>query len=170
MQHSLFCHILVDCYIVSILVLIHQSILQQHDIVEYSLPQLLRHPLTLDVTSIILYINNIKRNSFILLTTWGMTVSCLVDHFDVCLESLAWSHALQWCHSGHDGVSNHRRLHCLLNPLFRRRSRKTSKIRITGLCVGNSLVTSEFPTHMASNAENVSIWKGCIEWAFILIG
>ena len=37
-------------------------------------------------------------------------------------------------------------------------SKKTSKLRLTGLCVGNSLVTGEFPAQMASNAENVSIW------------
>ena len=42
--------------------------------------------------------------------------------------------------------------------LFRRRSKKTSKLRVTGLCVGNSPGTGEFPAQMASNAENVSIW------------
>ena len=36
--------------------------------------------------------------------------------------------------------------------------RKTSKLRVTGLCAGNSPVTGEFPAQMASNAENVSIW------------
>ena len=40
----------------------------------------------------------------------------------------------------------------------RRRSKKTSKLRVTGLCAGNSPVTGEFPTQMASNAENVPIW------------
>ena len=30
--------------------------------------------------------------------------------------------------------------------------------RVTGLCVGNSLVSGEFLTQMASKAENVSIW------------
>ena len=40
----------------------------------------------------------------------------------------------------------------------RRRSKKTSKVRLTGLCAGNSPVTGEFPTQMASNAEKVSIW------------
>ena len=35
---------------------------------------------------------------------------------------------------------------------------KTSKLRVTGLCVGNSPVTCEFPAQMASNAENFSIW------------
>ena len=47
---------------------------------------------------------------------------------------------------------------CLLNRLFRRGSKKTSKVRITGLCVGNSPVIGEFPAQMASNAENVSIY------------
>ena len=45
-----------------------------------------------------------------------------------------------------------------LNCLFRHRSKKRSKLRVTGLCAGNSPVTGEFPAQMASNAENVSIW------------
>ena len=36
--------------------------------------------------------------------------------------------------------------------------KKTSKLRVTGLCAENSPVTGEFPAQMASNAENVSIW------------
>ena len=32
------------------------------------------------------------------------------------------------------------------------------KLCVTGLCVGNSPVTGEFPAQMASNADNVSIW------------
>ena len=40
----------------------------------------------------------------------------------------------------------------------RPRSKKTSKLRVTGLCEGNSPVTGEFPAQRASNAENVSIW------------
>ena len=52
---------------------------------------------------------------------------------------------LQWRHNESDGVSNHRRLDCLLNHLFRRRSKKTAKLRVTGLCEGNSPVTGEFP-------------------------
>ena len=46
--------------------------------------------------------------------------------------------SLQWRHNDHDGVSNHQPHGCLLNRLFRRRSKKTSKLRVTGLCVGNS--------------------------------
>ena len=61
-------------------------------------------------------------------------------------------------HNGCDSVSNHQPHDCLLNRLFRHRSKKTSKLRVTGLCVGNSPGTGEFPAQMASNAENVSIW------------
>ena len=46
--------------------------------------------------------------------------------------------ALQWRHNDHDGVSNYQPHGCLLNRLFRRRSKKTSKLRVTGLCVGNA--------------------------------
>ena len=46
---------------------------------------------------------------------------------------------------------------CLLNLLFRCRSKKTSELRITGLCAGNPSVTGEFPAQMGSNMENVSI-------------
>ena len=45
---------------------------------------------------------------------------------------------LHWRHNDNDGVSNHQPHGCLLNRLFRRRSKKTSKLRVTGLCVGNS--------------------------------
>ena len=65
---------------------------------------------------------------------------------------------LQWRHNGRDGVSDHQPHDCLLNRLFRRRSKKTSKLRVTGLCVGNWPITGEFPTQRASNAENVFIW------------
>ena len=46
--------------------------------------------------------------------------------------------ALHWRHNDHDDVSNHQPHGCLLNRLFRRISKKTSKLRVTGLCVGNS--------------------------------
>ena len=61
-------------------------------------------------------------------------------------------------HNDHAGVSNHQPHGCLLNRLFRRKSKKTSKLRVTGLCVGNSPGTGEFPAQMTSYAENVSIW------------
>ena len=48
---------------------------------------------------------------------------------------------LQWCHNERDSISNHRRLDCLLNGSFRRRSKETSKLHVAGLCEGNSPVT-----------------------------
>ena len=45
---------------------------------------------------------------------------------------------LHWSHNDHGGVSNYQSQGCLLNCLFRRRSKKTSKLRVTGLCAGNS--------------------------------
>ena len=66
--------------------------------------------------------------------------------------------SLQWRHYGRDSVSNHQPHDCLLKRLFRRKSKKTPKLRVTCLCAGNSPVTGEFPAQRASNAENVSIW------------
>ena len=69
-----------------------------------------------------------------------------------------WVSTLQWRHKEHDGVSNQRRLDCLLNRLFRHGSRNTSRLRVTGLCEGNPPVTGGFPSQRAGNAKNVSIW------------
>ena len=87
-------------------------------------------------------------------------------HHPPCLQFCTYSweiwfhrpvvNSLQWRHKGHDGVSNHQPRRCLLNHLFRCRSKKTSKLRVTGLCAGNSPRTGEFPAKMTSNAENVS--------------
>ena len=73
-------------------------------------------------------------------------------------EGLVQECTLRWRHNGSDSVSNHQTYDCLLNRLFKCRSKKTSKLRVTGLCVGNSAGTGEFPAQMASYAENVSIW------------
>ena len=50
--------------------------------------------------------------------------------------------SLQW---RHNSVSDHQPHDCLLNLLFGRNSKKTSKLRVIGLCDGNSPVTGEFP-------------------------
>ena len=65
---------------------------------------------------------------------------------------------LQWRHNGGDGVSSHQPHDRLLNHLFRRRSKKISKLRATDLCAVNSSVTGEFPAQRPSNADNDSIW------------
>ena len=66
-------------------------------------------------------------------------IMCLIGLiFELFFLYLSTSLALHWRHNDHDGVSNHQLHGCLLNRLFRRRSKKTSKLRVTGLCVGNS--------------------------------
>ena len=46
--------------------------------------------------------------------------------------------------------------------------KKTSKLRVTGLCAGNSPGTGEFPAQMASNAENVYIWWRHHAWQLVV--
>ena len=55
-------------------------------------------------------------------------------------------------------VSEITSLMIIYSAVYSRRSKKTWKLRVSGLCVGNSPVTCEFPTQRVSNAENVSIW------------
>ena len=90
----------------------------------------------------------------------------LVSHqFEVWMSNDQLTSSLQipsllWRHNGLDCVSNHQPHECLLNRSVGCRSKKTSKLRVTGLCVGNSPETGEFPAQMASNAENVIIrWR-----------
>ena len=81
--------------------------------------------------------------------TWTWSSPCLQmslylliqQQAQICLQN---DISLQWHHNGFSK--------------FRRRLKKTSKLRVTGLCAGNSLVTGDFPAQMASNVENVSIW------------
>ena len=75
------------------------------------------------------------------------------------LGLLAWNnYSLQWRHNKRDVVSNYRPLDYLLHCLFRRRWKKISKLRLTGLCEGNPPVAGGFPSQRASNGGNVSIW------------
>ena len=117
-------------------------------------------------------------NPYSILSMIVKMIRSLVSHLkktrktDVIFEQtlcdlLCSSIPLRWRHNGRDSVSNHQPHDCLLYRLFRRRSKKTPKLRVTGLCVGNSPGTGEFPSQMASNAENVSIWwrhHGC--WGY----
>ena len=86
-------------------------------------------------------------------------LNCTPEHNPV---AVIWDSTMFTCitmtHNGRDGVSNHQTHDCLLNRLFGLRSKKTSKLRVTGLCAGNSPGTGEFTAQMASNAKNVSIW------------
>ena len=68
----------------------------------------------------------------------GLPVRCIFLRRSVLsTPNSSLTSALHWRRNDHDGVSNHQP-HSLLNHLFRCRSKKTSKLRITDLCVGNS--------------------------------
>ena len=86
--------------------------------------------------------------------SWWLFQIDVNDKYAVCY----YLNPLQWRHDKYDGVSNHQPHDCLLNRLFRRRSKKISNLRLTGLCAGLSPITGEFPAQRPSNAENVSIW------------
>ena len=86
--------------------------------------------------------------------------------------TLHTSHTLisQWRHNGRDGVSNHQPHDFLVRRLFRRRSKKTSKLRVIGLCAGNSPVSGVFPAQSASNAENVvRLMTSSCSWRGLLV-
>ena len=79
-----------------------------------------------------------------------------LHRWSVCPIHLCSCGWIQWRRNDRGGVSNHWRLDCLLSRLFRRRSKKTSKLRVTGLCEGNPPVPGGFPSQkMASYAENI---------------
>ena len=94
----------------------------------------------------------------------------------ISTASLLWS--LQWRHNDHDGVWNHQPYDCLLNRLFRRRWKETSKLRITGLCAGNSPVHSPhkgpvtwkmFPFDDALMCMQYQYIQDCIiQWTIII--
>ena len=64
---------------------------------------------------------------------------------DVCVNEKGQSrHAFEWRHNGRDSVSNHQPHDCLLNRLFRRRSKKTSQLRVTGLFAGAQMASNAF--------------------------
>ena len=71
---------------------------------------------------------------------------------------------LQWRHNERNGVSNHQRFDCLLNHLLRRRTKKASKIRVTGLFEGNSPVTGEFFAQRASDAKKLPFDDVILLW------
>ena len=82
-----------------------------------------------------------------------------IDNKSLVVQVMAWCHTcdkplpekmvpqftLRWPHNDHYSVSNHQPHGCLLNRLFRRRWKKASKLRVTGLCVGNSPGPGNFP-------------------------
>ena len=87
-------------------------------------------------------------------------INHIIDVYEC--QYCGWHRTLQWSRNERDGVSNHRRLYCLL----RRKSKKTSKLCVTGLCEGKPLVAGGFPSQRASNADNASISSTSSWWTW----
>ena len=78
---------------------------------------------------------------------WGNSAGHAIHHI-LYLSPIVLKSS-QWRHDERNGASNHKPHDCLLKCLFRYRSKKTSKLRVAGLCEGNSPVTGEFPAQRA---------------------
>ena len=97
---------------------------------------------------------------------WVWNNSCMI--YIIVFEFVVHK-SLQWRHNGRGGLiivywivysgADHRKHQSSASLAFVRGiHRWPVKLRVTGLCTGNSPVTGEFPAQMASNAEYVSIW------------
>ena len=120
-----------------------------------------RDYLCIDAESINSCRKSLAHSKTLITTNWTGIYSLnfgSLHHWSLGMDEYLHPTSLRWRHNGRDSVSNHQPHDCLLNRLFRRRSEKTSKLCVTGLCAGNSPGTGEFPAQMASYAENVSIW------------
>ena len=101
-----------------------------------------RSPKLRDITDI-----HYAGHRFEAINPWYLTLKCVLSSSHQVIKTLQWRR----------NESNHQPHDCLLKRLFRRRSKKTSKLRVTGHCEGNSPVIGEFPSQKASNAAKVSI-------------
>ena len=70
----------------------------------------------------------------------------------------------QWRHNGRDSVSNHKPHDCLLNRLFRHRSKKTSKLHVTGLPRGAVNSLFKWPV-----TRNMFPFDDVIRWCHIFV-
>ena len=75
-------------------------------------------------------IENVACEMVAILSFLALMFSLLLANCCICLGKLS----LQWRYNERNDVSNRQRHDCLLNRLFWDRSKKTSKLRVTGLC------------------------------------
>ena len=75
--------------------------------------------------------NTVRDDNFISIKIFRFSVQHCFS--DITCSGITRKHQLLWCHNEWDLVSNHRRFDYFLNRLLGRRSKKTSKFRVTGL-------------------------------------
>ena len=103
--------------------------------------------------------------SFLTIRAKMLPIGALVisESYKTEMQNTLWNH---WARHNNDVImstmaSQITSLTIVYSTVYsRRRSKKKSKLRVTGPCAGNSPETGEFTAQMASNAENVSIrWR-----------
>ena len=111
-----------------------------------------------------------KNYEFTTICTLSFRLISVVKYFHHHYEDIFWDDPDQWCPSHVASL-----VHCndvimgtmasqitsltsVYSTVYWGISKKASKYRVTGVCVGNSPGTGEFPAQMASNAESISIW------------
>ena len=109
------------------------------------------------------FLSILERNDRIVNMLHYNKYHALIGHWNGPLTYIIQSSSLHirhitMSHYGRDGVSNQQPHYCLLTRLFRRRSNKTTKLRVNGLFVRNSPVAGEFTAQMAGHVESVFIW------------
>ena len=85
------------------------------------------------------------------------------------LNCLQCVYPLQWRHNERHGFSNHHQHDCLLNRWFIRRPKKTPKLRVTGLCEGNSRHKSPVTRKMFPFDDVIMLSK-CLHISRDLVG
>ena len=88
--------------------------------------------------------NFLSDKSYMLTIEQSCNAICML--LTVCEMSGGGYGTLQWRNNVLASVSNHQPHGCLLKRLFKRRSKKTSKLRVIGLCARNSPVTQKHRT------------------------
>ena len=92
---------------------------------------------------------NKKRDKYITLNHYEHNHTKRNHRKPMCISYLMYFISLQWSHNECDGVSNHNHLDYLFNRLFRRRSKKTSKRRVTGLWEGDRRIPRTWHHHVS---------------------
>ena len=82
------------------------------------------------------FVDHLMMNFHLMIIFYFMHISDSDSQWLLDKYNRSFAISLQWRHNGYHGVSNHQPYGCLLNRLFRRRSKKIVKLRITGLCAG----------------------------------
>ena len=98
------------------------------------------HRLLMDVTHVISSFKISGEHARFMYSEWNNPIWASTKALYISFAML-WCNGklpLHWRYNDHGGVSNHQPHGCILNRLFRCRSKKTSKLRVTDLCARNS--------------------------------